>query len=95
MAVCNGRGDRDGGHCCWIGGEVCELLTHDESGTPRCSVWGEFDNPVWLESRVGRWFADGYPGFTCADWPQNIPEAMSSTSGKCCWQEVVPLGDLG
>jgi hypothetical protein len=24
--MCVGRGGKDGGHCCWVAGEVCEFL---------------------------------------------------------------------
>lgn len=90
MVVCNGQGDVDGGHCCWIDGKVCELL--DTSGPiPRCSVWGRWDEPVWTDSPAGKFFAGRYPGFNCSDWPQRIPEVMASGRGLCCWN---PLSDM-
>lgn len=86
MAICTGRGDTDGGHCCWIAGEVCQFLFTDRGGTPRCGVWDEMGGPAWQNAPVGRWYADAYPGFTCIDWPQNIPEVMAGGIGLCCWQ---------
>jgi len=98
MPVCNGRGDTDGGHCCWINGEVCGFLFIDRGGTPRCRLHSEWGNLMelkeWADAPIGRWFADRYPGYECKDWPQNIPEAMA-LSGRCCWNTEVSLGDLG
>lgn len=89
MVVCNGRGD-NGSHCCTINGETCPLLTIDQSGTPRCSVWGQWDEPTYQASAAAAWFAERYPGYTCADWPQNIPElAGRSGPGMCCWKDGV------
>lgn len=92
MVVCSGRGD-NGGHCCWIGGEVCEFLSID-SEIPRCSLYDEWGtlskNPEWRDAPVGRWFAETYPGYDCGDWPQNIPEVMAAAPDAgpfyvCCW----------
>ena len=99
--TCTGRGDTDGGHCCWINGEVCQFLFTDRGGTPRCrlfSDWGNLKNlEEWLAAPIGQWFADRYPDSECGDWPQNIPEVMASGSGVCCWNEVVEvsLGNVG
>lgn len=98
MAICTGRGDRDGGHCCWIDGEICGFLFTDRGGTPRCRLYSEWGNLTelaeWVDAPVGRWFADRYPGFECGDWPQNIPEVMARGAGLCCWNEEVSLGNL-
>jgi len=100
VAICTGKGDTDGGHCCWINGEVCGFLFIDRGGTPRCGLWGEWgdlaSNVEWVKAPIGRWFAENHPGYDCSDWPQNIPEAMA-LPGRCCWNtEVeVSLGDLG
>ena len=88
--TCNGRGQGDGGHCCYIAGEVCQFLFTDRGGTPRCGVWDEMDTDGWQAAPVGVWFAENYPGYTCKDWPQNIPEVMAQaeTAGPfyvCCW----------
>lgn len=84
MITCTGQGD-NGGHCCWINGKVCEFL--DESGDiPRCSIWQEMPSEQWTNAPVGEWFAEKYPGYTCKDWPQRIPEAMAAGRGLCCWQ---------
>ncbi len=84
MPVCTGRGDVDSGHCCWVNGEVCAYL--DESGeVPRCKLWGKMDSPQYKRSKAGKYFAERYPGFTCEDWPQNIPEVMAAGVGLCCW----------
>lgn len=92
MTVCTGRGDTDGGHCCWIAGEVCKFLFTDRGGTPRCALFDEWHRlhelEEWRYSPIGDWFAANYPGYTCKDWPQNIPEVMASTAGKCCWNEA-------
>jgi len=90
MTVCTGRGDRDGGHCCWVGGEVCELLFIDRGGNPRCSVWGKWDEEPYLSSPVARSYEKTWPGkgYHCGDWPQNIPEVMGTSVGACCWQEA-------
>jgi len=90
VVVCTGSGDRDGGHCCWIEGKVCKYL--DESGEiPRCKLWGRMQGPRWERSLVGQWFAKNHPGFTCEDWPQNIPEAMAEGRGLCCWNPPVQV----
>lgn len=83
MPVCSGRGDA-GDHCCYINGEVCQFLTYEDD-VPRCSIWGEWDEN-WQEAPVGQWFARVYPGYTCADWPQNIPEVRG---GLCCWEGIL------
>lgn len=82
--VCTGRGDK-GDHCCVIEGQVCEFLFTDRGGTPRCSVWDEMDTDKWRESPVGKWMTERYPGFNCRDWPQNIPEVMTTHRNLCCW----------
>lgn len=84
MPICDGRGDVDGGHCCWIAGEVCEFLNEEAR---RCSVWDKMGTVRWKRSPVGRWFADNYPGFNCSDWPQNIPTVMADGVGLCCWSD--------
>ena len=87
MVVCNGDGDRPG-HCCWIGGEICAYL--DDTGpVPRCKLWGKMSGPRWDRSKIGQAFAVMYPGFTCEDWPQNIPAAMEEGIGLCCWKPPV------
>ena len=90
MIVCNGRGDGGGGHCCWIDGKVCEFLFTDRGGTPRCMVWDKMDTGRWRNSPVGQWFEEHHPGYTCRDWPQNIPELMQREPemgpfSLCCW----------
>lgn len=81
MVTCTGDG-ANGDHCCYIEGAVCEFLNQD---TIRCTVWDQMPFPEWETAPVGRFFARLYPGFTCRDWPQNIPEAMAGT-GRCCWE---------
>ena len=92
--TCTGRGDTDGGHCCYINGEVCQFLFTDRGGTPRCKLFSEWGNLYevgeWVNSPVGQWFADKYPGFECGDWPQNIPAVMAS-NGRCCWNDTVKV----
>ena len=89
MVSCTGRG-ADGGHCCWIGGQVCEFL--DTSGElPRCGLWDiqMKRSSRWRDAPVGQWFAETHPGFDCKDWPQNIPVEMAKADitgpyGLCC-----------
>lgn len=81
--ICNGRGD-GGDHCCYIEGKVCFFL-ESVDGTPRCSIWDQMDTPRWRRSKVGKWMGERYPGYTCRDWPQNIPEVMDAGIGLCCW----------
>ena len=88
--VCTGAGD-NGGHCCWIKGQVCEFLT-EVDGIPRCSIWDNMKGSSWKSSPVGLWFRENYPGKTCRDWPQNIPEVMERGVGLCCWSN---RGDVG
>lgn len=91
MAICSGRGDVDSGHCCWIDGELCAYL--DQSGpVPRCKLWGKMSGPRWERSKAGQWYAKFHPGFTCEDWPQNIPAVMADPNvGKCCWNPPVKV----
>ncbi len=79
--TCNSRGD-DGDHCCYINGEVCQYL---DVATVRCIIYDTAPNVSgYDESPVGRYFAEFYPGFTCRDWPQNIPAAPN----QCCFAGV-------
>ncbi|MDX1450441.1 MAG: hypothetical protein R3246_15435 [Acidimicrobiia bacterium] len=57
-------------------------------------MWDEIGGPEWRALPVGRMFADRYPGYTCRDWPQHIPEVMAGDGDKCCWEEAAS-GDLG
>lgn len=91
MASCVGRGP-DGQHCCQIDGGDCQFLTY-EDGVPRCGLFDQWDRlyqvGVWVESPIGVWFAANHPGFTCPDWPQNLPDVMAHpTVGKCCFEEA-------
>ena len=88
MAVCTGRG-ANGDHCCYIAGEVCQFL-NSELDPPRCTVWDSMPSPEWEAAPVGRRYARINPGYTCRDWPQDIPEVMeqAKTAGPffaCCW----------
>ena len=92
--TCTGLGDR---HCCWIAGVECP---HLEENTVEGRRWvcgllrrlGSWDDaylsPEYLDTMAAASFAVHHPGYGCGDWPQNIPEAMTDVSGKCCWQEV-------
>ena len=76
-------GGVNGNHCCWIAGELCQYLDTD---TIRCTIYDTApDVEGYAESPVGRSFAERFPGFTCRDWPQNIPEVMAKGVGLCCW----------
>jgi hypothetical protein len=85
---CSGRG-ADGDHCCWINGDVCQFLNVE---TVRCTIWDDIGGSVWQTAPVGGVYARRYPGFTCHDWPQNIPEVMNAAKGLgpyalCCWSK--------
>jgi hypothetical protein len=82
--VCTGTGST-GDHCCYIGGEVCEFLDRSDPRRPLCGVWDTMGDETWQNAPVGQWFARKYPGYTCIDWPQNIPEVMARGRGLCCW----------
>lgn len=86
--ICDGRGDF-GDHCCYFEGQVCNYL--DTNGTnPRCKLWGKMSGPRWERSLAGKWFAERFPGYTCEDWPQNIPELQGKSGpGLCCWKDGV------
>jgi len=93
--ICTGRGDTDGGHCCWIHGEICEFLFVNRGGWRRCrlhSDWGNLTELAeWANAPIGQWFAENHPGYDCGDWPQNIPEVMAKERGLCCWNETVEV----
>lgn len=73
--------------CCWIAGVECPLLTY-QGDIPRCSVWGKWDEEPYKSSEAAAFYERSWPGrgYTCADWPQNIPEVMAEGIGLCCWQ---------
>jgi hypothetical protein len=85
-------------HCCWIGGQVCPHLEEDtvEGRRWACGLYRRYeswdavyDSPEYAATDAAVSFAVNHPGYGCGDWPQNIPEAAASVSGKCCWQEEV------
>jgi hypothetical protein len=80
MVTCNGRG-ANGGHCCWLGGVECEYVENS-----RCTIWDRIPSPFYAATYAGRYMAERYPGYTCRDWPQNIPEVMAEGIGLCCWR---------
>jgi len=95
--ACHGNGDL---HCCWIAGVVCP---HLEEGTVEGRRWvcgllrvhetweAVYETAEYQATDAAAMFAaatDGWFGYGCGDFPQNIPQAMASPSGKCCWQEV-------
>jgi len=82
---CSGNGEK---HCCWIGGVLCPHLEEDtvEGRRWTCSLYralgsweAVYASDEYQTTDAAAWFAGG-------DWPQNIPEALASPSGKCCWQ---------
>ncbi len=80
--TCTSKGD-NGDHCCYMGGGVCQYL--DET-TIRCTIFETAPNVEgYDDSPVGKYFAEFYPGYTCRDWPQNIPEAPN----QCCWADIL------
>ena len=77
------------GECCWTPEGRCEFLTPGLLCSLRVELgsWGRVHaDSRWTDSPIGRYFADRFPGFGCGDYPQNIPEVMSSAdAGKCCY----------
>ena len=76
---CTGRGDADGGHCCWVNGKVCEFLIENHEGRRfACALrvelgnWPKVHADVRYEPLRIHW--EGSP--LCGDWQ---PEA-----GVCC-----------
>lgn len=84
--VCSGMGDTDGGHCCWVSGEVCEVLIMVD-GIPRCPFIAKGEkmlgNPAWEKLPIADWFRRVHPTFDCDDYPQNMPK--DKIGGLCCW----------
>lgn len=74
------------GHCCWVNGTLCKFF-RVEDGLAVCSIWDQMDTDEWWTSPMGRQFAEESPGYTCRDWPQNIPQVMATGIGLCCWAE--------
>lgn len=83
--VCLGKGNTDGGHCCWVSGKVCEVLVVVDD-IPRCPFMlrGEklLGNPAWEKLPIADWFRRAHPTYDCGDYPQNIPNI---DGGLCCW----------
>ena len=97
---CHGNGPD---HCCWTSEGLCPFL--EENTVPgrrwACGLYRKlgsweavYADPRYQSSAVATWFAEILPGLGCGGWPQDIPAAMMSVSGKCCWQEVTD-GDMG
>lgn len=84
MIVCDG-GVLNGSHCCWLDGVECEHVVIT-GGMARCSIWDQIPSEFYLTTRAGRYMEERWPGYTCKDWPQNIPSEMASGIGLCCWQ---------
>jgi hypothetical protein len=86
VAVCTGRGDASGGHCCWIKGKVCEFLIENPSGvqTPdqdrrfACGLMvelGDWDK-VHADPRYNPLAIVFAPEGLCGDWQDK--------AGTCC-----------
>ncbi len=81
MAVCNGRGDADGGHCCWVSGKVCEFLvdnTTPGAGRFRCGLMSELGSwdRVHADSRYAPLSIHWKGRALCGDW--------QPSPGVCC-----------
>jgi hypothetical protein len=100
---CHGNGED---HCCYLGKYgVCQYV--EENTVPgrrwTCGLYRELGSweAVYADRRyqtsdAGRFMAERFPGYGCGDWPQNIPDVMQSTKGKCCYHEAeVTLGNVG
>ena len=79
--TCTGRGDKDGGHCCYVFGKVCEFLVDNKTAGPerfRCGLMLELGD--WAKAHTDPRYAPlavhwkGQP--LCGDWQ---PQA-----GVCC-----------
>lgn len=90
---CHGNG---ADHCCWIDGKACSYL--EEYTVPgrrwACGLLRElgswsalYADPRYQGTEAAAWLALHYPGYGCGDYPQNIPEAMSTPGiGLCCFK---------
>ncbi len=82
-------------HCCWINGAVCPYLEENtvEGRRWACGLLRElgsweavYASNEYQTTDAAAMFVDVWPGFGCGDWPQNIPDVITSPSGNCCWQ---------
>ena len=78
---CTGRGDKNGGHCCWISGSVCEFLVDNKTagdGRFRCGLMVELGSwdKVHTDPRYAPLAIHWKNQSFCGDWQ---PQA-----GVCC-----------
>jgi hypothetical protein len=77
--VCKGIGTADGGHCCWVHGEVCDFLIENHEGRRfACGLRAELGS--WEKVHADPRYAPMAIVFEdeglCGDWQ---PQA-----GVCC-----------
>ena len=76
---CTGRGDADGGHCCWVAGKVCEFLIENHEGRRfACGLMVELGD--WQLVHIDGRYAPIAETFAveglCGDW--------QPPAGQCC-----------
>ena len=79
MATCTGRGQADGGHCCWVRGTVCEFLIENHDGRRfACGLMAELGD--WDKVHADPRYAPMAINFAdtglCGDW--------QPFAGQCC-----------
>lgn len=82
MGYCTGRGDADGGHCCWVGGMVCEFLVENYKDRRfACGLMAELGDwdKVHADTRYSALAIHFADSGVCGDWQPKI--------GQCCREE--------
>ena len=79
LSACTGRGDAEGGHCCWIKGKVCEFLIENHEGRRfACGLMVELG--TWEKVHTDPRYAPIAESFgvegLCGDW--------QPLAGQCC-----------
>lgn len=84
--ICTGNNKE---HCCWCGSE-CEFLEVDTIPGRHwvCSLMRELNDwnlvhkdERYMNSPIGKYFAEHFPRYGCGDYPQNIPDIEQ----RCCF----------
>ncbi len=78
---CTGRGDKDGGHCCWVSGSVCQYLVDNKTvgdGRFRCGLMLELEDwaKVHTDERYKPLAIHWKNQSLCGDW--------QPAKGVCC-----------
>lgn len=84
-------------HCCYLNGIKCPFVLEgvDAPGDANhaCGLvvqygnWDDaMDSPEWQDAVKPEWEASPLPdGYTCRDWPQEIPDDLV-LGGRCCYE---------